>query len=210
LFELDPRSRTPEHLSMLFREAWTDLRRQEPYVGLFDDVDAERRWGVGALRTLANYFRLEDPTSFEPLGTEIELTCDLGGIRLHGILDRLDRGPDGRFVVTDYKTGTAPGERFAHSAFFGLKIYALLVRSEFAETPSEIRLLYLGGSTSHRLRVDDRRLEGVVSQLRALWRAIVRALESDEFPARPGRACGWCSYRDICPAYASDRASLVR
>ncbi len=127
---------------------------------------------------------------------------DLDGIVIRGILDRMDRDEDGNLIILDYKSGKAPPEQYALSAFFALKIYALLIRRRTGETPVEVRLLYLNGPTLYRLPIDDRQLDAMDSQLRALWAAINRALESDRFPARPGRLCDWCSFQNICPAWA--------
>jgi putative RecB family exonuclease len=74
------------------------------------------------------------------------------------------------------------------------------------ETASELRLLYLNGPTIYRLPIDDRQLDAMDGQLRALWAAIDRALQSERFPTRPGRLCDWCSYRDICPAWSQTEA----
>jgi putative RecB family exonuclease len=40
-------------------------------------------------------------------------------------------------------------------------------------------------------------------QLRALWSAIDRAIDEDKFPTRVGRLCDWCSFQEICPAFAT-------
>jgi putative RecB family exonuclease len=40
-------------------------------------------------------------------------------------------------------------------------------------------------------------------QLEALWATIERALEREHFPPRPGPLCNWCSYKELCPAWAS-------
>src|SRR5690606_3333794 len=126
LFDLPAPERTPRRLSELFRQAWTELRGLEEYEELFPTVEAERAWGLESMGLLLNYFLLEDPARLAPLGREEELKEDLGGIVIHGILDRIDRGEDGRLVITDYKTGKAPPEGYAFGAFFALKIYALL------------------------------------------------------------------------------------
>jgi putative RecB family exonuclease len=186
----------------LFREAWTELRGSDEFVSLFGDIDQERQWGVESLELLANYFGIEDPTGFDPVDRERDMLEDLGGITIRGILDRIDRDDDGRLIITDYKTGKAPPERFALPAFFALKIYALLIRRSMGETPKELRLLYLSGPTLYRLDIDDRQLDAMDTQLRALWNAIDRALATRNFPPRPGTLCNWCSFQEICPAFA--------
>lgn len=202
LFDLDAPTRTPDRLYDLFREAWTEVRGDEEYAGLFASTEEEREWGLESLTLLANYFTVEDPSRIEPMDRELDMIEDLDGIVIRGILDRIDRRSDGQLVITDYKTGKAPPERYAMPAFFALKIYALLIRRRTGETPNELRLLYLNGPTMYRLEVDDSQLDAMDRQLRALWMAIERAMESDHFPPRPGRLCDWCSFQDLCPAFA--------
>jgi putative RecB family exonuclease len=198
----DPMSRrTPDRLFDLFRQAWTETRGTEEFDGLFETVEEERQWGVESMELLANYFAIEDPTHFDPEERELDLLEDLDGMLIRGILDRMDRNADGDLVITDYKTGKAPPETYALPAFFALKIYALLIRNRTGETPVEVRLLYLNGPTLYRLAIDDRQLDAMDSQLRALWAAIERAMTGGRFPARPGRLCDWCSYKEICPAW---------
>jgi putative RecB family exonuclease len=202
LFDHPSDDRSPDLLYDLFREAWTELRGSEEFEDLFGDTEEERQWGVESLALLANYFTIEDPTGFDPVDRELDMLEDLDGITIRGILDRIDRDADGRLIITDYKTGKAPPERFALPAFFALKIYALLIRKSTGETPKELRLLYLNGPTLYRLDIDDRQLDAMDSQLRALWNAIDRALTTQRFPTRPGTLCNWCSFQEICPAFA--------
>lgn len=202
LYDLPTVERDPETLFDLFRRAWTEVRGEEEYRDLFDTPEEETAWGLESMQLLANYFAIEDPRRIDPYQRELDMTEDLDGIVIRGILDRIDRDADGRLVITDYKTGKAPPERFALPAFFALKIYALLIRRRFDETPKEIRLLYLNGPTLYRLGIDDRQLDGMDSQLRALWNAIDRAMTTNRYPPKPGKLCDWCSFQDICPAFA--------
>jgi putative RecB family exonuclease len=206
LFDDPLDERTPDRLFDLFREAWTEVRGDEEFEGLFADEDEERKWGLESLELLGNYFAIEDPKSFDPEDRELDMLEDLDGIVIRGILDRIDRDVDGQLIITDYKTGKAPPERYALSAFFALKIYALLIRKRTGETPKELRLLYLNGPTLYQLPIDDQQLDAMDVQLRALWKAIDRALATDRFPTRTGRLCDWCSFQEICPAFADDEA----
>jgi putative RecB family exonuclease len=203
LFDKPAGERTPEALYDLFRRAWTELRTTE-YDGLFTETDEERTWGVESLELLANYFSIEDPSQIEPLDRELDMLEEMDGITIRGILDRMEETPDGRLIITDYKTGKAPPERFALPAFFALKIYALLIRRRTGRTPDGIKLIYLNGPTVYEIPVNDAQLDAVDRQLRALWTAIERAMDEDRFPTRVGRLCDWCSFQDICPAW-SDR-----
>jgi len=207
LFDRPAAERTPEVLYDLFRQAWSELRLEE-YEGLFETIEDERAWGIESLDLLANYFSIEDPTSFDPLDRELDMLEDLDGITIRGILDRMEEVGD-RLIITDYKSGKAPPERFALPAFFALKIYALLIRRRTGRTPDAIRLMYLNGPTVYEIPVNDSQLEAMDRQLRALWSAIETAMDRDNFPPRPGRLCDWCSFKDICPAFADTGEDAV-
>jgi putative RecB family exonuclease len=202
LFDLPAKERTPETLYELFRKAWVELRDDE-FPALFEDVEAERSWGMESLEVLSNYFLVEDPSRLEPLDRELDMTADLGEMTIRGILDRMEEEPDG-LVITDYKTGKAPPERYAIPAFFALKIYALLIRQRTGRTPVRLKLMYLNGPTVYEIPVSDPQLDATQRKLEALWQAINRAIVRNEFPTRPGRLCDWCQYRDICPAFATE------
>lgn len=212
LFELPRPERTPERLYDLFREAWTELKPIE-YPGLFETVEEEREWGISGMKLLADYFTIEDPTSFDPTQLEMDLNVPLGDMTIRGILDRMEEVTetlaDGTeqtlLVITDYKTGKAPPERYAGKAFFALKIYALLIRTIEGHTPDRIRLLYLNGPTEYTLDINDSQLDAMDAHLHALWDAINTAIEFDRWPTRESVLCDWCDFKDtLCPAFNSE------
>ncbi len=203
LYDLPAAQRTPEALYDLFRDAWSELRADEEFADLFESVDEERAWGLESMELLRNYFAVEDPSCVNPLDRELDMIEDLDGVVVRGILDRIDELPGGDLVIVDYKTGKAPPERYSLPAFFALKIYALLIRRRLGRTPVELRLMYLNGPTLYRIPVTDRQLDAMDQQLRALWHRITACIETDTFPARVNKLCDWCSYQDICPAFAA-------
>ncbi len=200
LFGDDASKRTPERLFDLFRQAWAEVRDEE-YTQLFETVEEERAWGIESLELLANYFTVEDPTKIDPVDCELDLIEEVQDVTVRGILDRIDEDAAGDLVVTDYKTGKAPPERYALPAFFALKIYALLTRRHFGRAPVELRLLYLNGPTLYSLAVTEQQLDAMERQIQALWAAIKAAIEKEAFPPRPSRLCDWCAFQGICPAF---------
>ena len=200
LYGLDAADRTPERLYDLFRDAWAEVRDDE-YPDLFESVEAERAWGIESMELLANYFSVEDPRQISPVGCELDLLEEVNTVQVRGILDRIDENSNGKLVVTDYKTGKAPPERYALPAFFALKIYALLTRKHLGRTPVQLRLLYLNGPTLYSLDVDEQQLDAMERQVRALWDAIQRAEQRQSYPPRQSRLCDWCSFQEICPAF---------
>lgn len=205
LFDLPAEQRIPNKLYELFRTAWAELRAAE-YPELFANIAEERAWGIESLELLANYFLIEDPSSFEPLDRELDMTEHLGEITIRGILDRMEQDDDG-IVITDYKTGKAPPERYVIPAFFALKVYASLIRKRTGSTPSRLRLMYLNGPTVYEVPVTDGQLDATERTLHALWSTINRAIDHDDFPTRVGRLCDWCQFRDRCPAFQAEETA---
>ena len=52
----------------------------------------------------------------------------------------------------------------------------------------------------------DSTIRGLRTKLRALWQAIERACEKEDFRPRPGPLCSWCSFHAYCPAQGGDPA----
>ena len=201
LYDMEPAERTPEALYDLFRSVWSEMRHEEMYAELFADVGEERDWGVATMGLLRNYFAVEDPTTIVPMERELDLTEELDGMTIRGILDRMDETADGELVILDYKTGKPPPPRFADEAFFAMKIYAVLIRHRTGRTPQQLRLLYLTGPKMLHLDVDDAMLDEMAREVRGLWDAINAAIAADDFPTRTSRLCDWCSFQGICPAF---------
>ena len=105
LYDLPALERTLEAAASLVQPEWERLLEAEPACGeLFDDEAALTAWLGSARDLLAGYFSLEDPTRLEPAERErlVEVVLP-GGLRLRGIVDRLDEAPTGELRVVDYK-----------------------------------------------------------------------------------------------------------
>lgn len=203
LFDLPAPERTTEAATRLLAPEWERLTEQEPALTeLFDSPEEFATWLKSARELVAGYFTLEDPVRLEPAEREqlVEAVLD-SGLRLRGFVDRLDVAPTGDIRVVDYKTGAAPREAFEGKALFQLKFYALVLWRMRGTVPRLLRLLYLGDKQIIDYAPELAELERFERTLTAIWSAIERATQNQDFRPNPGKLCGWCDHQALCPAY---------
>ncbi len=206
--EEDPADRT-------LGAALARLERAVPEV-LSDAENADLELDEGSLAALVadaevlvrHAFELEDPRGVRVIGTELRLSVQLGSLRLTGIIDRLDLDEDGRLVVTDYKTGRAPSTGYEQARLAGVHFYALLCEELLGVRPARIQLLHLREPVVISTVPTDQSLEAWRRQTAAVWAAVERACENEDFRPRPGRMCSYCSYHPYCPAVGGDLSLL--
>ncbi|MEX0663752.1 MAG: PD-(D/E)XK nuclease family protein [Acidimicrobiia bacterium] len=150
------------------------------------------------------YFELEDPTTVRPIGLELKLEARVGEARLRGVIDRLELDADGELVVTDYKTGGVPSERFEGKSLSGVHIYALLCEQMLGRRPARVQLFYLKKPEAIIATTSEQTVGGVERRTSALWNAITRACARDDFRPSPSKLCDWCAFKAYCPAFGGD------
>jgi putative RecB family exonuclease len=136
------------------------------------------------------------------------LEAELGGVRLRGIIDRLERDADGRLVVTDYKTGRVPSERFEQGKLGGVHFYAYLCEQALGERPARIQLYYLAEPVAIVAEPSEQSIRGLERRVSAIWTAVERACEREDFRPHPGKLCDWCAFKAYCPAFGGDPATV--
>lgn len=206
LFDAPAAERTVPQAKALVPGQWDRLRESRPEVGeLFaDDPEGERlaQWLSEAERLVERWFTLEDPSRLEPAERELFVEAELdSGLRLRGIIDRVDVAPTGEVRIVDYKTGKAPRPQYAEGALFQMKFYALVVWRLKKVVPRRLQLVYLGSGdvlTYDPVLAD---LERVERKLLALWEAIRLATETGDWRPRPTKLCGWCDHQEHCPEF---------
>ncbi|MGI8662452.1 MAG: RecB family exonuclease [Acidimicrobiales bacterium] len=202
LLDLPASERTIERALACLDEARVVLREHPEYVGLGLTLDEEATFFSEAIQLVHRYFELEDPTTVHPIGLELMLSVEVGGATLRGIIDRLELDEDGGLVVTDYKTGRAPTERYENGKLSGVHVYSLLCERNFGRRPAKVRLLYLGGGDPVEISTtpSEQSTRAVEVRVKAIWQAVERACERDDFRPRPGPLCNWCAFHAYCPA----------
>jgi putative RecB family exonuclease len=188
---------------------WDRLLESRPELGeLFPEEAEEERgerlaqWLAEAEALVERWFTLEDPTRLEPAERELFVETELpSGLRLRGVIDRVDVAPTGEVRIVDYKTGKAPRPEYSEGALFQMKFYALVVWRLKNVVPRRLQLVYLGSGDVLTYDPVEADLLRVERKLHALWEAIRQATETGDWRPRPTKLCGWCDHRSVCPEF---------
>jgi len=198
--------RTPAEGLAQLELAWAELAADPEFTGLALDGDAEAEMLADAATLVRNYFALEDPKTVRAIGVELRLEAPMGSLKLRGIIDRLDLGADGELVVTDYKSGRAPGEAYEARRLGGVQFYAWLCEQVLGRRPARVQLLHLREPVAIVSIPTAQSLRGMEGRTAAIWTAVERACASDDFRPHPSKLCDYCSFKAYCPAFGGDPA----
>jgi putative RecB family exonuclease len=150
---------------------------------------------------IVSYFAMEDPRSVQHEGVELRIGVDVEGAPLYGILDRLDRDPDGSLTIVDYKTGGLPNRNYDSKTFANAELYAALCRAQLGEQPNKIRLMYVAHGESIERPVTEVVVNARAKAAATAWSRITRYYDDGDFPATPSvNACRFCAFKDRCRA----------
>ena len=149
-------------------------------------VDAYLRWEAGTSNTL--------------IDTEIPFEVEVGGVKFTGRIDRLERNPQGRLEVVDFKSGTSSKSNDKARVDPQLNIYAKAVESIKGELPVKASLFYLERDKMAEYHVTK---DSVDEALAAIGQIVQSILEEDFEPTPSYQACKFCSYQSICDASIS-------
>ena len=205
LYTLPAPQRLPATAMTLVAQAWERVVADEPE--LAEGLDATQRAELldEAKALLSGYYRLEDPTRFEPQGCEQRVEVELAdGTLLRGFVDRIDVAPTGELRVVDYKTGKAPPEARALAEFkamFQMKFYAVALLRSRGVLPTRLRIIYLADGQMLDYAPDRDELLRFEKTLMAIWRAIQSAAPTGDFRPSPSRLCDWCPHQRHCPLF---------
>lgn len=215
LFALHPSERTVERAVDLFEVRWRSLQATDPEstaaleADLVGDANTIAQAVIAPARALLDtYFTMEDPSRLEPHAREMAVSTDLAdGLTLRGFVDRVDRAPDGRIRLVDYKTGKSPGAGFESKALFQMRFYALVWWRMTGDVPTRLQLLYLKDGQTIAYEPQAEELLATERKILAIRDAITRAVQ-DGFHPSPSALCSWCSFHDLCPSQGGSTPPL--
>lgn len=205
LYGLPAGLRSPDTTRSLVQRAWDQMVAAEPELAGELDPGQPTQLLEDARALVSGYYRLEDPTRFDPQCCEQRVEVELAdGTLLRGYIDRIDVAATGELRVVDYKTGKAPPAARALAEFkamFQMKFYAVALFRSRGVPPTRLRLIYLADGQLLDYSPDRDELLRFEKTLMAIWRAIQSAGETGDFRPNPSRLCDWCPHQQRCPAF---------
>jgi DNA helicase-2/ATP-dependent DNA helicase PcrA len=148
---------------------------------------------------LERFWNEQQADPARPVAVEQEFSVVLGLDRVRGRYDRIDADPDGRVIITDYKSSdvrdpATAGRRARES--LQLSIYALAYEAQHGRLPDELALHFLDSGIVGRSTASPKRLAKAAEQVTTASDGI----RAGSFAANPApMRCGFCPFREICP-----------
>jgi DNA helicase-2/ATP-dependent DNA helicase PcrA len=184
------------------QELFDEFRRGWLSEGFLSREHEEARFSAG-LRTLASFrTRALAGRTASVAAVERPFEFVLDGMRIRGRIDRLDVDERGA-VIVDYKSSEVRVQRKADDRArdsLQLQTYALAHEQRTGALPVAMQLHFLESGLVGQTTPEPARLARARNQLRGA----ISGIAAKEFEPRPNPvACGYCPFRQICPASAA-------
>jgi DNA helicase-2/ATP-dependent DNA helicase PcrA len=200
-----------EALKHAFDEAWEPRN--------YADVQAAEHYAKRAEPALRQFYEREVKNIAQAIGFEQGFTLELPAgegeppVLLYGIIDRIDRHPDGSIEITDYKTGKSKKQSEV-DADEQLSVYALATAMGAVKDPATGEALPAASKLTLYFTESDLSLSTTrtPAQLEEVRRSLIEKalrIRAGDFSAKPDFwQCGRCDYRLICPSRFGSEAAV--
>ena len=155
-------------------------------------------------KCVANFYEKNHPFDRgKVLGIEQKITLDLSGDGKHkltGYIDLLMQPGKNHFQIQDYKTYGKLPEQSKMEKDEQLAIYQMWVQKEFPEA-KKVDLIWhyvvfqregVSHRTAKQLEKTRKRIVGLINRIES----------TERYETKPSPLCSYCSYKQICPAWA--------
>jgi len=204
LFALPADQRTPQAAEEAHATARDEFTNHSDVTSLqLSPKELEALWKDTQF-LVQNYFTMEDPRLIQPEGLELRLEAQMGEFTLRGIIDRLERTPEGQLIVSDYKTGRSPHESQAQARMNQMMLYAWLCQQQLGQLPSTLRLLYVRDGHTLEASPTEQSMKFLVTRTTAVFNAITNACNTGNFKPNKSALCKSCRFQKWCPEFGGD------
>lgn len=183
----------------------------------YADPEEESGFLAHAREVLESFYHRNRDTFRLPVALEQRFEIPMDGYLLTGVIDRVDRHPDGSYEIIDYKTNRRLPELRRLRSDLQLPIYQMACRELWGITPAKLSFYYLLMNQKFTTAPRD---EEAMAEVRERLARVAKGIREGDFPPHPNPVCPWCPFTDVCPArvgsdglkeeLASRRRALLR
>jgi putative RecB family exonuclease len=158
----------------------------------------ERAYHSHAREVLIAYHKDNAKGFRVPVALEQRFQIDVNGVTVSGVIDRMDRAPDGSYEIIDYKTSRRLPPRKYVEADLQLSIYHLAAYEVWGILPDRLTLYFLlpGQPMTVTRKPED------LAATRARIAEVAGKIRAGAFEPKENRLCDWCDYQAQCPLFA--------
>ncbi len=150
-----------------------------------------------AVQMIDAYLRWEDSTKNTLVETELSFEVKIGEITFTGRIDRLEKNPDGKFEIVDFKSGSTVKSKNKAKTDPQLNIYAKAIEKIKGELPVKASLFYVEKDKMVEYPVTPDSLKDALEPIEEMTKEI---LKENFMPTPSMKACMYCPYQSICDA----------
>lgn len=191
----EPKAPSLEDLLKSYREQWVK--------GGYRDQAHEDELFEEGRRILTRFHDKHSKDFALPFFVEYAFNFEVEGVPVTGRIDRVDKLPDGRLSVLDYKTGKqlATGRIDVDAQ---LTMYQIACEKGLGAEVGELVFYHLPTLKQHR---STRRPGTLVDELKTKVVVTADSIVNEKFDPKPSEnVCKWCDFKPICPIFKDQSA----
>lgn len=142
------------------------------------------------------WFNFEKTNPNETIDVEQWFDLELDGNHFAGSIDRIDKTPDGEYIVIDYKTGKTTLSKKKIKEDVQLALYCLAVKEKYGKLPVQAGHFYVHPDNAKMVLVDvvEKEVNVVVDKVKEA----VIGIMNEDFEVVEDPNCRFCDYGAVC------------
>lgn len=163
----------------------------------YPSENEERLHRDHAREVLRRYHRENAEGYRIPAALEFRFRIEVGEVTLTGVIDRMDRLPEGGYEIIDYKTNRRLPPRKRIDRDLQLTLYYLAAREVWGIEPERLTLYFLIPGE----RMSTTRTPADAEDALRRIASVAERIEASHFEPRENPLCRWCDFQPICPLF---------